>query len=225
MTSYKRLIALDFDGVLHAYTSPWTDAATISDGPTPGAMAFLRSLVEDDRFDVVIVSSRCKEPAGVQATRDWLAIYFTSAGTDDVEGTEEKIVASVMLGRLLKKIQIVSYRPPAHITIDDRAMRFEGQWPDLDRLAAFRPWNKGGKAGFVVEASKDPSRLEAIRNADLAPGAILDLPSPMVDLDLLHEVARRAYAAGCGMIEYHEEDCQVEVGTILDDVLRRRVTA
>ena len=29
---------LDFDGVIHAYTSPWTNAETISDGPVPGAL-------------------------------------------------------------------------------------------------------------------------------------------------------------------------------------------
>jgi len=33
-------------------------------------------------------------------------------------------------------------KPPAFITLDDRAAQFNGTWPDIQGLLAFRPWNK-----------------------------------------------------------------------------------
>lgn len=33
-------------------------------------------------------------------------------------------------------------RPPATITIDDRAITFTGEWPDMETLINFKPWNK-----------------------------------------------------------------------------------
>ncbi|WP_062112258.1 hypothetical protein [Aureimonas sp. AU40] len=207
MTSYKRLIALDFDGVLHSYTSPWTDAATISDPPTPGAMAFLRALVEDDRFEVVIVSSRLKDPGGLTAVQDWLWVELVT----EFGATEAN--------RIHLALQFSTTRPPAFLTIDDRAMTFDGAWPDLDTLAAFRPWNKRPTGTPEGRAEIDAliAKTAAARSASR--------PAPAVDLDLLREVARRAYAAGCGAIEYYEADCQEEVGAILDDVLVRMKVA
>ncbi|MHB1328002.1 MAG: hypothetical protein ACYC2K_07355 [Gemmatimonadales bacterium] len=34
------------------------------------------------------------------------------------------------------------HKPPAMVTIDDRALTFTGEWPDLADLKAFQPWNK-----------------------------------------------------------------------------------
>lgn len=34
-------LAVDFDGVLHQYTTPWSNAATIPDPPVDGAIAWL----------------------------------------------------------------------------------------------------------------------------------------------------------------------------------------
>jgi hypothetical protein len=33
-------------------------------------------------------------------------------------------------------------KPPAFLTIDDRALLFTGTWPDVGKLKAFKPWNK-----------------------------------------------------------------------------------
>ena len=40
----KPIICLDFDGVIHSYTSGWKGAAVIPDPPVPGALEFI---VED----------------------------------------------------------------------------------------------------------------------------------------------------------------------------------
>ena len=68
----KKLISIDFDGVLNSYTSGWQGADQCPDAPVPGAMRFLQSLVDDPRFDAVIYSSRCASEAGVAAIRQWL---------------------------------------------------------------------------------------------------------------------------------------------------------
>ena len=44
---------------------------------------------------------------------------------------------------VVKRIQWPRTKPPAHVTIDDRAYQFMGRWEyDLDGLAAFKPWNR-----------------------------------------------------------------------------------
>jgi hypothetical protein len=129
-STYLKTIAIDVDGVLNSYTSGWTGADDMPDAPNPGAMRFLKDLVEDGRFEVVIVSSRLNHPDGIDAVKVWLwnNIYL-DLGERDPE-------------TLLKKIKFSVERPPATVTIDDRAITFLGEWPSLDRLAAFQPWNK-----------------------------------------------------------------------------------
>lgn len=116
----KKNLVLDFDGVLHAYTSPWTDASTISDGPVPGAKQFLEKAV--GVFDVYILSSRSGQAGGIHAMRTWMCLHF---GVD-----------------LVKELFFVEFKPPAFLTIDDRCLTFDGVWPDPQKLLTFKPWNK-----------------------------------------------------------------------------------
>jgi hypothetical protein len=34
------------------------------------------------------------------------------------------------------------FKPAAHLTIDDRAMTFDGTFPEVSAIKAFQPWNK-----------------------------------------------------------------------------------
>ena len=115
----KPTLVLDFDGVLHEYVSPWQGADTISDGPVRDAVAACVEYLES--FDVVIVSSRCSQPGGASAIRSWLALH---GFPDGIRVSED------------------GAKPPAHVTIDDRAITFTGEWPSPERLLAFKPWNR-----------------------------------------------------------------------------------
>lgn len=124
----KPILCIDFDGVLHSYASGWKGVAVVSDPPVPGAMDFLdRALV---RFDVHIFSSRSGDPDGLAAMRDWTRDHLCrQLGSDRGAG-------------VFDLLHWPQEKPPALVTIDDRAVTFLGEWPDIDALADFQPWNK-----------------------------------------------------------------------------------
>lgn len=58
-----------------------------------------------------------------------------------MKGQRKKVV-DWAITRLLWAIQWPTKKPPAWITIDDRAWRFTGVFPDNDIIAEVRPWYK-----------------------------------------------------------------------------------
>jgi hypothetical protein len=113
------IIALDFDSVLHQY-SKWT-GPTPEEPPVAGAQEFVRSLV-DDGFEVVVFSHRAATTAGKEGIIEWLVEYGFPA------------------------MDVSDRKPPAEVFVDDRAVRFEG---DFDATYAFivdkkkrTPWNR-----------------------------------------------------------------------------------
>ncbi|BAQ16964.1 hypothetical protein [Methyloceanibacter caenitepidi] len=127
----KPILCLDFDGVIHSYTSGWQDADVIPDPPVPGAIAFLREAV--DHFRVAIFSSRSHQPGGIEAMKDWLGRWVLEEDPFDVAW--------------VNAIEWPTEKPPALVTIDDRALTFDGTWPSMDVLRDFKPWNRGGERG------------------------------------------------------------------------------
>lgn len=119
--AHKKILCIDFDGVIHRYNSGWKGVDVIPDEPVPGAIQWLTSLVQDDEFEPMIYSSRSKETAGIDAMREWLLKH----GMDS---------------RILEDIEFPTQKPPAFLTIDDRAICFRGLFPDLERLKGFRTW-------------------------------------------------------------------------------------
>ena len=121
MGVYSKIIALDFDGVLHSYESGWKGANVVADGPVPGAIEWLRQMLADDRFEIHILSSRNSQAGGIEAMVDWLRKYLSD---DEVE-----------------RVVFPHQKPPAFLTIDDRAYCFEGEFPTVDWILKFKPWN------------------------------------------------------------------------------------
>ena len=116
----KPILCLDFDGVIHSYTSGWKGPDVIPDPPVPGAIAFIKEALE--HFDVQIYSSRSKYPRAIDAMKTWLCEHGLNLSGLGVQFPTEK--------------------PPAFLTIDDRAMRFEGVFPNPKDLLDSKPWNK-----------------------------------------------------------------------------------
>lgn len=158
------MICLDFDGVLHSYTSGWQGPRNIPDPPVPGALEFLVAAL--DEGPVAIHSSRSGHWGGRRAMKRWLhrhiGIALFSGGDGKSAGTEyprlfarlcrqssmepyEHEVAATASG-IVGQIQWPKYKPPALVTLDDRGVRFEGPpFPSPDELRSMKPWNR--KAG------------------------------------------------------------------------------
>lgn len=120
-------LCLDFDGVLHSYTSGWQGVDVVADPPVAGAMQFLRAAVQE--FQVCIVSSRSKESAGIAAMQDWLKVNLWQEVPDDAQAVWDAL-------------SWPREKPPAHVTLDDRAITFDGTWPSLETIRDFKPWNR-----------------------------------------------------------------------------------
>jgi hypothetical protein len=127
------VLCLDFDGVLHSYVSGWKGARNIPDSPVDGAIDWLRSLLgcPDNEgigpryldFKVCIFSSRGRYWGGRRAMKKWLRKW----GITKYE---------------LELIDFPLFKPPAFVILDDRAISFNGVFPEPKELLQFRPWNK-----------------------------------------------------------------------------------
>ena len=116
-----KTICLDFDGVIHSYTSGWCGEAVIVDHPVDGAFEWLEKAV--DLFDIVILSSRSKSESGRAAMKAWFLVHGLDSG-------------------ILQKITFAEHKPPAFLTIDDRAICFNGTFPTVEEIENFKPWYK-----------------------------------------------------------------------------------
>lgn len=145
-----KILSLDFDGVLHRYDSGWKGPREIPDPPVDGGLEFLLAAME--RFDVAIHSSRSRYFGGRRAMKRWLIRhleeYFWSLysnggrayGGYTTLDVEEQIASSARA--TVARLAFPLWKPPAHVTLDDRALTFTGTWPDLGELLEFIPWNK-----------------------------------------------------------------------------------
>ena len=111
----KGTVAVDLDGVLHAYDG-WKGPDVFND-PVPGAKEFLEELGRRD-YEVVVHTTRPSAP-----TRLWLEKYGMLHLVKDV--TDQKIRA-------------VAY-------VDDRAVRFWGNWEEVFTFIETPPWWKQKK--------------------------------------------------------------------------------
>lgn len=133
MSTHIPTIAIDFDGVIHSYTSGWKGTREIPDPPVPGALKFLYNLTAHTPTVArpVIYSTRAAEPHGRNAIKDWLRLHGGQAAWG-------KTVTH--LG--LESVRITALKPPAVVYIDDRGFRFEGTFPSIESLLEMEPWNK-----------------------------------------------------------------------------------
>lgn len=114
-------VCLDFDGVVHSYTSGWQGADVIPDPPTNGAKLAV-DWMRAHGYRVVIYSARSGQAGGIQAMRNWLALH--------------RIIVD----------ELPHYKPPAMVYVDDRAIQFNGDWVDcINEVAGFKTWQEKEK--------------------------------------------------------------------------------
>lgn len=138
----KRLISIDFDGVLHAFDGVWRGPAHIGD-PVPGSIAWLYDLLRVDRYETAIFSSRNDTAEGRYAMREWLRDEL------DKEEQQRDDIGTHPFGdcwgdTVYSHIQWPTEKPRSFLHIDDRAWRFcgPGTLPHIDDLERLDAWWK-----------------------------------------------------------------------------------
>lgn len=129
------IICVDFDGVIHSYKSGWKGVDVIPDEPVPGAIEWLQKHLPlpdemgiEGAYDgpiVQIYSSRSRSRKGIKAMKNWLIR----------NGLPHQYITDGLLKFPTKK-------PAAFLTIDDRAICFDGKFPSTKEMLDFKPWNK-----------------------------------------------------------------------------------
>lgn len=130
------IICVDFDGCIHSYTSGWKGVDVIPDDPVPGAIEWLMEHLpvpdaicamapEHKGPEVQIYSSRSKSWFGRRAMKKWLI--------------KHGLPSCYITDGILK---FPSKKPAAFLTIDDRAICFNGTFPTAKEMMSFKPWNK-----------------------------------------------------------------------------------
>ncbi len=131
MKAFVPVICIDFDGVIHDYKKGWQDGRIYGD-IVPGFFEWAdrAALV----FRLVVYSSRSATGEGLEAMESWM-----------VERRDAWRRAHPEVPGPFASFEYAHHKPPAWITIDDRAIPFRGDWnaQELDptALQAFRPWN------------------------------------------------------------------------------------
>lgn len=174
--SKKPILVIDFDGVFHAYTNGWKGADVVTDGPVPGAMRALLAL--NEHFEVNVYSSRSHQPGGIAAMRAALWVWLA----EELNNAEEAFRLTHAMADE-DRLRFPTHKPPAMVTIDDRALTFTGNWDDftVEKLKAFRPWNKGGvPQHFDVVMAHETAKaclaaFDAIENRTFSPEDIHEL--------------------------------------------------
>lgn len=135
-------LCIDFDGVVHSYEKGWQEGV-IYGTIVPGFFEWAEAAAK--KFKLVIYSSRSKDEAGISAMTAWFIAQrklWRKAGGMHV--TDDPLA-----------FEFAHEKPPAWLTIDDRAVMFKGDWsaPELsvEAMEAFKPWNQ------VPEGNSDVS--------------------------------------------------------------------
>lgn len=117
---FHKTVCVDFDGVIHSYTSGWQGVDKIPDKPVPGAIEWLNEFGQNEDYRLVIYSARSKEDIGIEAMKGWLESN----------------------GCLTSYLDFASEKPAAWLTIDDRSIQFRGTFPSDLEMSNFKPWNR-----------------------------------------------------------------------------------
>lgn len=151
MGTFPKTIAIDFDGVIHAYSKGWQDGS-IYDNEIPGVFEKIKSLC-DSGFSVAILSTR-----DAKQIKKWLEpkimisdYEMNGPGNDPNEwvatryGYKCKVIPkSKKFWNELNVIGITNRKIPAHVYVDDRGLKFNGDWEQtIQDIITFKTYQNG----------------------------------------------------------------------------------
>jgi hypothetical protein len=133
---YVPLVSVDFDGVIHSYTSGWQGPRTIPDAPVEGALKWIEdfcmthccpdhicAMAPEHDARIAIFSSRSRYIGGRWAIKKWLIKHGLNRA-------------------FLEVIEFPVKKPASVALLDDRAWCFNGTFPSDMDLIDFKPWHK-----------------------------------------------------------------------------------
>jgi hypothetical protein len=130
--NFRPTLCLDFDGCIHLYSKGWQDG-TIYDDVVPGFFEWALEAVKF--FQLAVYSSRSKTDTGRADMMTWLEHHLEDWNT--AQPFDQRLAPG--------DFDYPRYKPAAFLTIDDRAVRFTGDWSEAplhpEVLRMFRPWN------------------------------------------------------------------------------------
>ena len=110
----------------------------------------IKNQIETDDIKICIYSSRSKDPILLAAMKDYLLKYINiyldreMALNLMVSDNGEDFNKINKSQEIMSKISFPTEKPPAWLTIDDRAVCFKGTFPTYDEITKFQPWNTKG---------------------------------------------------------------------------------
>lgn len=131
----SKTVAIDFDGVIHAYSKGWQDGS-VYDEPISQVFTVIGSLM-DSGYSVFVFSTRSS-----RQIKKWLDFHTQVSEYDKLGmGNDPGRYLETKYGFICKRIPfwkkfwnekyilgITKRKLPANVYVDDRALRFDGDW-------------------------------------------------------------------------------------------------
>jgi len=133
----KPTIAVDFDGVIYQRPKSERGNMVYLAPPVAGAMNFIRFLTS--AFEVVIFSSRFtgeRAEESIQSCKDWFLRQLHHEVLICIAQDKPRFDPQ----EIFDKLQFTAIKPIARVYLDDRAVKFSGQFPRIPDLLNFKTW-------------------------------------------------------------------------------------
>lgn len=144
----QKTIAIDFDGVIHKYSKGWQDGSCY-DGPVDGCFDMINKFI-DAGYSVFILSTRnAKQIVRWMKEHTYETDYeHNGMGADPGDYRYPKYNFTVKRIPFWKKfwdkknvVGVTKRKLPAAVYIDDRALRFDGNWQEIyDKVESFKTY-------------------------------------------------------------------------------------
>lgn len=121
-------VAVDFNGVVHDHTDGAMGFCGLRSPEVPGAVQWLKDISEE--LDVFLISASFVRQPAIEAAKAWLQSRGIPREWMMPANSEQP------------RITITPWKAPCLMFIDDRGFQFRGEFPSLEQIKAFRPWNR-----------------------------------------------------------------------------------